>query len=96
MQDILLNDNWDVLLSNGDLIMGESTLQHQRLLLATTKADWRENPLIGIGAAAYLKDEQPGELLSEIKKEFEKDNMLVTKVNLVDDNIIINANYQDE
>jgi hypothetical protein len=95
MQDLLLNDNGDLNIINGDLSIGESTLQHQRLLLTTTKGDWRENPLAGVGAVAYLKDESPGELLSEIKKEFEKDGMQVSKVNLVDVNIIVNAIYQE-
>jgi hypothetical protein len=95
MQDLLLNDNGDLIVVNGDLSMGESTLQHQRLLLVTTKGDWRESPLAGVGTAAYLKDESAGELLSEIKKEFEKDGMQVSKVNLVDENIIVNAIYQE-
>jgi len=95
MQDLLIDENWDLILLNGDLTVGESTIQHQRLLLATSKADWRENVLTGVGTVAYLKDEQYGELLSETKKEFEKDGMLVTKVNLVDDNIIVNATYQE-
>ena len=95
MEDLLLNDNGDLSIANGDLSIGESTTQHQRLLLTTTKGDWRENPLAGVGTAAYLKDELPGELLAEIKKEFQKDGMQVSKVSLVDENIIVNATYQE-
>ena len=95
MNDLLLNENGDLFIINGNLIVAESTIQHQRLLLETTKGDWRENPLAGVGAAGFLKDDLQGELFSEIKKEFEKDGMQVTNITLDDENIIINAAYNE-
>lgn len=95
MKDLLLNDTGDLLIQNGDVKIGESTLQHQNLLLLTTKGDWRENPLTGVGAAGFLKDENKGELLAEIKKEFEKDGMTVNALSLDNENININAAYNE-
>lgn len=95
MNDLMLNENVDLLIVSGDLIVADSTLQHQNLLLSTSKGEWRENPLSGVGAAAFLKDNLYGELLAEIKKEFEKDGMKVTNVALDDENIIVNAAYNE-
>jgi hypothetical protein len=95
MKDLLLDESGDLSLEGGDLTVGESTLQHQSLLLHTTKGDWRENPLAGVGVAGFLKDELPGELLAEIKKEFEKDGMTVNSLFLDDENININATYNE-
>jgi hypothetical protein len=95
MKDLQLNENGDLLVVSGNLIVAESTLQHQHLLLTTSKGEWRENPLAGVGAAAFLKDELSGELLAEIKKDFENDGMIVTNIALDNENIIVNAAYNE-
>jgi hypothetical protein len=93
MKDILLNTELDLDIANGDLVVGESTVQHQQLLLVTSKGDWKENPLVGVGAAAFLKDEDESGLLNEIRIEFQKDGMDVKAVNIQSGEINIDANY---
>jgi protein involved in temperature-dependent protein secretion len=93
MKDILLNTELDLDIADGDLVVGESTVQHQQLLLVTSKGDWKENPLIGVGAAAFLKDEDESGLLNMIRIEFQKDGMDVKAVNIQSGEINIDANY---
>lgn len=93
MKDILLNNELDLDIANGDIVVGESTVQHQQLLLVTSKGDWKENPLVGVGAAAFLKDEDESGLLNEIRVEFQKDGMDVKAVNIQSGEINIDANY---
>jgi hypothetical protein len=94
MTDILLDDTFDLAFENGDFLIGESTEQHQQLLLITNKGDWRENTTIGVGVKNWLKDEDNNTLLGEIKKEFERDGMLVESIALDGESIIINAPYK--
>lgn len=94
MQDILLDSNYDILTEDGDFLIGESTVQHQQLLLVCNKGDFKENPAICVGVARWLKDDDKMGVLGEIKKEFEKDGMTVRKVSLTkDDKLNIDAGY---
>lgn len=92
MQDILLDTNKELATAAGDFSLGESTYQHQDLLLMSSKGDWKENPTVSVGAAGFLKDEDVNGLLAEIKQEFEKDGMKINKIEFAD-KLNIDANY---
>ena len=95
MDDIQIDDTFELLFDSGDFSIGESTLQHQQLLLMTEKGDWRESPTVGIGAPGYLKDnDEDSGLLPEIKQQFEKDGMTVVSVKLDGDKITTDAYYK--
>ena len=93
MTDILLDETFDLLIAGGDLVTGESTEQHQELLLLTQKGDWKEDTTVGVGVKQYLKDEDSFTLLGTVKKEFERDGMKVLKVGKQDGKLIANAVY---
>lgn len=94
MLDILLDTDGDLLFVDGDVRLGESTIQHQGLLLELPKGHLKESPLVGVGAAGFLKDENVNGLLTEIKSEFEKDGMQVTAIYFDTDNKLnIDASY---
>lgn len=92
MQDILLDPAGDLLLSPG-MVRGESTDQHQALLLKANPGDFRESPMVGVGLFGWLKDEDDNGLLAAIKSQFEADGMTVTNISLVDQKLQINASY---
>lgn len=93
MKDILLNTARELDIKNGDFAVGESTLQHQDLLLMTNKGEWKENPMIAVGAVGYLKDEDEAALMAEVKQQFEKDGMQVKQIFIEDGKLNIDANY---
>ncbi len=93
MEDLLLNTEQELLITDGDFITGESTLQHQDLLILTAKGEWKENPLIAVGAAGFLKDDDAAGLLAEVKQQFEKDGMKVKSVAFGNENLITDAHY---
>ena len=93
MKDFLLDIDDDLQCANGDLVVGESTTQHQNLLLLSSKGAWKENPTVGVGAAGFLKDEDVNGLLAEIKEQFEKDGMKVNNIYYSNDKITTDANY---
>lgn len=95
MIDILLNSNKDPKIMNGDFAYGESTRQHQELILISEKGEWRENPLTGVGIRTELQNETTGsELLTAIKREFEKDGMTVLQIKAKGGNITTEAIYE--
>ncbi len=78
-QDILLNENLDLAIEDGDLSIGTSDQQHQILLLTARKGDYKENPTIGIDIFSWVDDDSPGDLVREMQIEFQNDGMTVTK-----------------
>lgn len=80
MQDFLLDTDGDLKIVDNDLVLGESTVQHQQLLILTEKSSWKENPMVGVGARTYLENEDRSGLLNEMRKQFTTDGMNVTKI----------------
>ncbi len=78
MIDFLLDESFDLAFAGGDLVTGESTRQHQQLLVLIEKGELREFPTRGVGAASWLNDDvQFGDFNGAVKREFEADGMTV-------------------
>lgn len=92
--DILLNDDNDLLFENGDLIIGESTRQHQELLLLIEKGELREFPTSCVGIRSWLNDDAGfAGIKSAIKREFEIDGMSVSRITIENGKIITESSY---
>lgn len=96
-------NKYDVLLDEGldlredpathDLVEGESTLQHQELLLICPKGSFKENPDTGVGLMNYLEDENDAEMFAEIRRQFSADFMQVKAVGMNNGKLNIDATY---
>jgi hypothetical protein len=93
--DILLDENFDLKFENGDIQIGESTRQHQQLIILTEKGSNRQYPTRGVGITNFINDDLVGGLNSVIKRELELDGMIVKAVQGIGDNLIIEAEYAD-
>ena len=80
MNDVLLEDNGDLSIVNGDLAIGFSDNQHQEHILLAHKGEFKEFPEIGVGIHAMLDDDDYMDMLIEIKKNLEYDGMKVKNV----------------
>lgn len=86
VNDILLDDNLDLRIESGDLVVGESTLQHQNLLLISEPGEWKQSPAIGIGIRSFLLDSgTTSELKKNISKGFEDDGMKIRALRISTD-----------
>lgn len=94
MTDLLVDNVYDLLIENGDFVAGESTLQHQKLLCATNKGEWREFPIMGVGINNWIKDENVGSAKVDIKKQFERDGMTVERISGTGQTLKIEAYYE--
>lgn len=91
--DILLDDNWDLQVENGDFVTGEDLSQRTGLLLATTEGEWRQSPTVGVGTAMYLHSNSEMEFRRKIKKQFKDDGLQLTEFKKVGTELNINTEY---
>ena len=78
--DYLHTDNHDLLIQSGDFVVGESTTQHQDLLMLLNKGELRQYPKTGVGIQSFLNDDAIGGLYGEIQQQFRADGMTVNKL----------------
>jgi len=50
MNDIILDNNMDLAIVNGDFVIDDAEEQIQQLILIATQGSFRASPLTGIGA----------------------------------------------
>jgi len=93
MIDILLDNDFEVQTANGDILCATSDKQHQGLLLMSHPGEWKENPAIGVGIAAWLNDENPGNLKGEIVRQYKADGMQVNAVDFTNGKLQVDAAY---
>ncbi|MGI6341373.1 MAG: hypothetical protein ACOXZ9_10710 [Bacteroidales bacterium] len=91
--DILLNDEYDLDVSNGDFICGDALNQRQALLLGTAEGEWKQSPIAGVGLWNYLLDEDYAEVLKKIREQFKADGFVVSSLIIEGNEIKIKANY---
>jgi|TARA_R110000823_G_scaffold309594_2_gene433958 hypothetical protein len=95
MQDFLRGEDGDILIRNGDFVIGESSLQHQEDILVAHKGEFKEYPEIGVGIDNELLNENPRQVLSQIRANFEYDGMRVKSLEVAaNGNIVIDADYK--
>lgn len=93
MQDILLDKFNDLSFNgDGDLSVGVSNHQHQRMLLICPKGSFKKYPGVGVGVMNYLEDENAADLFTEIKTQFAGDGFQVNKITIDQSNLSIDAN----
>lgn len=54
-QDYLRDDNGELIVLNGDYVIGPSDQQHVVDIVETQQGEYKEFPLIGFGAINYIK-----------------------------------------
>lgn len=94
VNDILLDENFDVKIEGGDIVTGPATNQHQKLLLVSEKGQWRMHPFVGVGIFSAINDDEQGALNAEIRKQFELDGMFCKHIKVDSEGrLIIDAAY---
>lgn len=71
VNDIMLNEERDVLIQNGDFVIAPSDAAHIEHLLLAWKGNYREFPLCGVGVARYLNASYNIESRAELKRDIQ-------------------------
>ena len=61
----------------GGLVTGDVTQQNQRTLLLAEKGEIKEAPLLGVGTASFLDDDNPSDYLREVRTNLRMDGQKV-------------------
>ncbi len=73
--DILLNENRDIQIENGDLVIGDSFQQEVGLIVQSNQGEWKSEPLIGANLIELINSEaSESEYKSKIKQALKLDN----------------------
>lgn len=96
MKDILTDEDGDLLIKDGDIVIGDSDNQHQEDIILANKGEYKETPEIGVGIFQMLSDDDPMSVLIEIKKNLQYDGMQVKNVKYEDNGkITIDGSYKE-
>jgi hypothetical protein len=93
MKDYMLDENNDLRIENGDFVIDDSDLQHQRLLLYAEKGAYKQYPTTGVAIMTFLKDDNEADMLREIRLQFAQDGMQVDKLSYKNGKLEVSANY---
>jgi len=91
--DFLYDDNNDLLISNGDLAIGESDMQHVQDLLLAFPGHYKNSPLSGVGLPAYQHGIMDKTIERTIKVALEADGAIDKEIKLTENGLIVTAKY---
>lgn len=94
--DILLDENLDLIIENGDFKIGASDQQHQEAIIRTWTGQWKEFPFLGVGINFYLGGSGlMQELEREIRIQLVDDGYKFNSFDVLDNNFYIDATIPD-
>lgn len=93
MTDILLDDDLDLKIADGDFVIGVSDNQQQNLLLVCNKGSFKDVPDVCVGLQNYLESEDPAKMIAEINRQFTADGMDVKSIEINNGKLLIDAGY---
>jgi hypothetical protein len=83
--DILVDENGEDIVKDGDDFIEESTRQHSQFLIMCEKGENKMEPVSGVGIASWLLDEAgEQELKKSIQEELEGDGQVIEFINVKD------------
>jgi hypothetical protein len=94
MRDVLLDNDQDLKISNGDLFIGESTNQNIELLFLSTPGDWKQHIETGIAIERATKGNLDRFLDRTIRVQMEADGYNINKLTITESGISIDGSYE--
>lgn len=79
-KDIALDENNDLIIRNGDLVVADSLDQEVGLILQSNQGQWRQHPLLGPSLTSLIKSNDISKLKRRIKIHLGHDNKTAEKV----------------
>ena len=80
MQDFLLDEDGDLLIQNGDFVVGNSDNQNVEDIISSFAGEWKELPFVGVGLIQYLKSQDGQKATNIIKTQLQADGFDVKSV----------------
>ena len=90
MNDFLIDSTGDLIIQDGDLVIGESDDQQKEILLVSEKGSFKENPAVGVGLQDFLEADG-ADLLGEMRRQFIADGMVIDSAS---SGVVVNGSGQ--
>jgi hypothetical protein len=94
MRDLLLDENNDLKIINGDFIIGESTNQNVELLFRTSPGEWKEHIETGIAIQRSSNGNLDRFLDRTIRVQMEADGYIIKKLVINEFGVSIDGQYE--
>lgn len=94
MRDILLDENNDLKIINGDFLIGESTNQNVELLFKTSPGEWKEHIETGIAIQRSNNGNLDRFLDRTIRVQMEADGYNIEKLVINELGVSIDGQYE--
>lgn len=96
-KDIILDDDNDLLIKDGDFLIDESDEQHFALILASSPGNWKNSPLTGAGIIQHDKAplDDVGKISRKIKLQLEADGYQNVDAAFKDSQFILKGEAND-
>ena len=86
VNDIILDEDNDLLIIDGDLVVSDSRYQHVKHLLEAEKGFYKFSPQSGVGMTNLINDEfAPEDIIRLVRFEVERDGFKVEKLQFSND-----------
>jgi hypothetical protein len=95
-KDIMIGEDMDILIVDGNLVFGDATMQHQQVILLAHKGELKASPLLGVGVSDWLLEDDDNmlSLKIEIQKQLESDGLTISKLDTMSRPIKLEASYE--
>jgi hypothetical protein len=93
MIGILIDSDYQPLISSGELQLGEITPQNQAIIIQCHKGELKENPALGVGISDMILDNDPLYWRVRIREALELDGEVVESIKITSSEVQINAHY---
>lgn len=95
-RDIKYSSDGDIDISSGDIVYVESTGQHKYDILRSSPGDYKERPTVGVDAENNILDNDALFFLRSVRKQMQGDGMTVKRVVFENEELIIDADYDND
>jgi len=83
VSDLLLDENYDLLINNGDFVVGPSDQQSILIIANTTLGSYKQFPLLGLQIINYSASSGNGQSLStNLRSQLTTDGFRVNSINI--------------
>lgn len=90
-RDILLDENDDLIIANGDFLLGDSLTQEVGIILRLNQGDLKSDPLLGPNLIRLEKSTEINEFQERVKVHLERDGK---DFNELKQRLTLNSNKQ--
>ena len=84
----------DIVVENGEMVLGDVLQQNQALILTLHRGELKESPAVGVGISDMLLDHDPLLWRSRIREQLEMDGQTVNDIKITTNGVMIDASYK--